>query len=486
MNVNSKTFDLNQILKISNLGILFLLWYSYNKNGDGLYVNYYTVILGTILSGQIGVFLFFERRKRDPFVLLLCLQMTIYFLLRILTLLNYEFSNVFLRFPFGAADLNYALEFIVVANFVFYFGLTLNGLNVSLIYETLKIKPVQTHYVVALIIIGYFFAFYQSIGLGFLEGVMGMVLSLFVNIGTILFMAIVYLILFKNRISFKTKIIVFFGILLMILIQTLTGSRSAFLGVINFLIFAFLAINDSLKVEKKYIVLGSILLPIMILIFAVSTFLRPRLENREKIGNETIEVLKEFDIKEIVIEGHNFVLAGVFDRIGFLDFCSETISNSDKYSEIFNPWYYFQSIVDNILTPGFTVFDKPKVSNATNFIYNQIGKPSLSKVSEAYQSDQFTLYGEFYALFGQWFSLIPIFFVAYFFKSFYFSIDKNEIFFFFLKRAITLFVYYSTLNSFGLDWILLDVVGIFFTYKIFKSFFRFEHFSSNEQYVPNI
>ncbi|OAZ03093.1 hypothetical protein FLB_23390 [Flavobacterium succinicans] len=469
-----KNIDLNKILKMSNLGILILLWHSYFKNGEALYVNFNTILLGTVLSFQIGVFLFLEKKRRDPFVILLCLQMIFYFLLRIVTLLNYSFSNVFMRFPFTASNLNYALVFILVANLMFYFGLTINGLRPSILAKALDSKPVKTHLVVVFIAIGYFFAFYQQVGLGFLEGIMGMIQSLFVNLGTMLFMAIVFLLLFRDRIDNKTKNAVFAGVVIMVLIQTLTGSRSAILSIINYLIFALLAIYDCIKVKKNYLVLGAILIPIMILVFAVSTFLRPRLENRGNVGNETFEVLKEFDIKEAATEGSDLVLIGVFDRIGFLDYCAETMTNSDKYSGIFNPWFYFKSIVDNILTPGFTIFDTPRVSNATTFVYNERGAPSLSKVSEAYQSDEFTLYGEFYALFGKWFSLIPIFFLGFFFKRIYLNLSQENIYLFYLKRAIILFVFYGTLNSFGLDWILLDVIAIFFTYQIFKGFFKFE------------
>ncbi|RTY90323.1 hypothetical protein EKL32_21285 [Flavobacterium sp. GSN2] len=427
------------------------------------------------MSFQIGVFLFLEKRKRDPFVILLCLQMVFYFLLRIVTLLDYSFSNVFTRFVFTANDLNYALVFILVANIVFYVGLTINSLRPSFLSKVLDSKPVKTHLVVVFIAIGYFFTFYQQVGLGFLEGIMGMIQSLFVNLGTMLFMAIVFLFLFGKRIDKKTKSVVLGGIILMVVLQTLTGSRSAILSIINYVIFALLAIYDCIKVKKIYIVLGAILIPIMILVFAVSTFLRPRLENRGNVGKETFEVLKEFDVKTAATEGSDLVLMGVFDRIGFLDYCAETMANSDRYSDIFNPWFYFKSIVDNILTPGFAVFDTPRASNATTFVYNERGTPSLSKVSEAYQSDEFTLYGEFYALFGKWFSLVPIFFLGFFFKRIYLNLSQNNIYLFYLKRAIILFVFYSTLNSFGLDWILLDIVAIFFTYQIFKSFFKFEY-----------
>lgn len=469
-----KEIDLNRILRVSNLGILILIWYCYYKNDEAsLYVDFNTILLGTVLSFQIGVFLFIEKRKRDPFVVLLCLQMIFYFLLRIGTLLIYSFSNVFLRFPFTATNLNYALFFIIIANLVFYLGLTINGLRRSALYQVLKVVPVKTHLVVVLVGIGYFFAFYQQVGLGFLEGIMGMIQSLFVNLGTMLFMSIVFLFLFGKRINLKAKNVILVGIVLMIIIQTLTGSRSAILSIVNYIIFAQLAIYDNIYVKKKYLLLGAFLLPIMILIFAISTFLRPRLENRGDIGGDTFEVLKEFDFADTISDGSDFVLKQVFDRIGFLDYCAETISNTDKYAGIFNPWYYFKSIVDNILTPGFTVFDTPRVSNATTFVYNERGTPSLSKVSEAYQSDEFTMYGEFYALFGKWFSLIPIFFLGFFFKWIYLNLSQNNLYLFYLKRAIILFVFYSTINSFGLDWILLDVIAIFFTYNIFKQFFKF-------------
>jgi len=472
MSRNIKTIDLNKILKVSNLGILILLWYSYYKNGDALYVDFNTILLGTVLSFQIGVFLFLEKKKRDPFVILLCLQMIFYFFLRIVTLLNYSFSNVFERYPFKAEDLNYALVFILVANLVFYLGLTVNGLRPSILDQVRNYIPINTHRVIVFIMIGYFITFCNVLGFEALKSLIAMIQSLFVNLGTMIFMAIVFLFLFNNVVSIKVKNIVLFGVVFLVLTQTLTGSRSAILTLINYILFALLAIQDYVKVKRKVLVLFSILLPIMIIIFAVSTFLRTKVENRESIGSETFEALKEFDLSSVATEGSDLVLMGVFDRVGFLDFCAETIVNRDKYSGIFNPLFYFKSIVDNILTPGFTVFDTPRVSNATTFVYNDRGAPSLSKVDEAYQSDEFTLYGEFYALFGKWFSLIPIFLLGFFFKNIYLNLSQENIYLFYLKRAIILFVFYATLNSFGLDWILLDVTAIFFTYQIFKGFFK--------------
>lgn len=471
--------DLNKLLKIANYIILCMIWFFYFNNGDAVYVNFNTILLGTFLSLQIGFFLFVEKRKRDPFVILLCLQMVLYFLLRILTLLNYSFSNVFLRFPFFASDLNYALIFIIVANFVFYFGLTINSIIPRFFAYSVNVKPIKTHLVIGLIVIAYFFAFYDKIGLSFLEDIMSMIQSLVVNLGTLMFMAIVFLLLFKGRINKWTNYFVITGIVIMVVIQTLSGSRSGILSIINYIIFALLAIHDSIKIKKKYLIASLFLLPLMIVIFAISTFLRPRLEDRGKIGGETFEVLKDFDLNKTATEGADLVLVGIYDRIGFLDYCAETIANSDKYNVIFNPFFYLKSIVDNILTPGFTVFDTPRVSNSMSFVYNARGTPSLSKVSESYQSDEFTLYGEFYALFGKWFSLIPIFFLGYIFKKIYINLNTNNVYNFYLKRAIILFVFYATLNSFGIDWILLDVTAIFFTYHLFKRFFKYTIITEN-------
>lgn len=217
----------------------------------------------------------------------------------------------------------------------------------------------------------------------------------------------------------------------------------------------------------------SLLIPVMIAFFLIATFIRPRLENRSNVGIETFEVIKDFDLAGTLKDDASFVLVPIFDRIGFLDYCAEIISNSDKYREVFNAQYYCKSIIDNVFTPGFDVFDVPRASNALKFIYNNEGDPKKSKVNTGgYQSDEFTLYGELYALSGKWLSLIPIFFLGFFFKRLYVKVNDSIKYKFFLKRSFILAVYYSTLNSFGFDWIVLDVLGLLFTYYIFKRFFK--------------
>ena len=471
----SKSIDLNTILKFINLGIVFILFYSYYMNGDSLYVNLITIILAAALSLQINFFLFLEKKRRDPFVLLLCLQMIFYFLLRILTLHQYSFSIVFLRYPFSVDDLNYSLFFILIANFAFYLGLSINVLHNYSKKNIPKIlfKFKKSKLVLIPLVIGYFFSFYSQIGLSSLSGVISVLNGTFLNIAVIIFMVVIYYFLFKNYLNKSVKFIIIGGILLFVIIQTLIGSRSGILTLLNFILFAVLAIKNSFFMKRRYLYASLFLIPLMILVFAMSTFLRPRVENRGKVGGNTIEVLKEFDVKSHFSESLDLTLMEVSDRIGFLDYCADIISNEEQYSDIFNFGFYSRSIIDNVLTPGFDVFDTPKASNALRFMYNNDGVPKKSKVGEAYQSDEFTFYGEFYALFGNWLSLIPIFLMGFLFKWFYLNLkNNNNTYLFYLKRGLVLYVFYTMLNSFGMDWLCLDILSIFFTYHIFKVFIK--------------
>ena len=73
------------------------------------------------------------------------------------------------------------------------------------------------------------------------------------------------------------------------------------------------------------------------------------------------------------------MLPPIFNRAGFFDYSAEIIAHSDRYKEEFNLATYAKSIIDNLLTPGFDVYDQPKISNALQFIYADLGKPSKER-----------------------------------------------------------------------------------------------------------
>lgn len=477
-----KRIDFNSILQFCNILFAILTILTFNVQGGNEYVNKGTVWLGMGLSAEIGLFLFFERRRRDPFVLLLGLQMVFYFIFRVLTLTYNPFSVVFLRYPFTAADLNHALCFIIVSNIVMYLGLSLNCISHKFDEKEISnIQPRNPYLVIVVLVIGYFMAFSYLLGFG-LSTLVGLLNSLFINLGIMILMILVYLILFIKKVPARIRYVLIFGGIFFVLFQTLSGSRSAILTMMNYTIFGVLALYGCIKIKRSYILVISLLVPVMVVFFLIATFIRPRLEDRSRVGTETFEVIKEFDIVGTMGDNAEFVVGAVFDRIGFLDYCAEIMSNEAKYKEVFNPEYYVKSIIDNVISPGFDVFDVPRTSNALKFIYNNEGKPKKSAVDKyGYQSDEFTLYGELYALSGKWFALIPIFFIGFFSKRLYVKVKDTNKYLYFLKRSFILAIYYSILNSFGLDWVALDVLGVLFTYYIFKSFFKFHKSNSIEK-----
>jgi hypothetical protein len=205
----------------------------------------------------------------------------------------------------------------------------------------------------------------------------------------------------------------------------------------------------------------------------LATFLRTRLEKQSEINYETLSVLREFDLKEIVLSNPETVLIPIFDRIGYLDYCAELIAHDKIYSPIFSYEYYAKSFIDNILTPGFDIYGIPKVSNSQRFIYNNQGLPTKEKVDETYHSDEFTFYGESYVLYGKWFSLIPIFFIAFLFKRIYVKLNDKNIFHLCVKRSIILMIFYYFMNSYGLDWVTALTIGFVSTYFLFRWAFKF-------------
>jgi hypothetical protein len=237
--------------------------------------------------------------------------------------------------------------------------------------------------------------------------------------------------------------------------------------------FSSLAFYGKILLKKTVIFKIALMTPILILIFVITTFLRPRLEKRSNINTETISVLKEFSFQETINSNSEIILSPVFDRIGYLDYAAELIAHENEYKTIFTTQYYLKSVIDNILTPGFDIFDIPKLSNSQKFIYNREGSPMKSKVDEAYQSDEFTLYGEFYMLFGKWFSLFFMFFLAFIFKRIYINIKGKTIFETVVIRSIILMIFFYFIQSFGLDWIASISLGFVITFLLFKRFFKF-------------
>jgi len=138
---------------------------------------------------------------------------------------------------------------------------------------------------------------------------------------------------------------------------------------------------------------------------------------------------------------------------------TDMIANSLRYGQVVNFEYYFKSIIDNGLTPGFNIFDAPKAANALSYIYREQPGVSLKAVNSLYQSDMLTIYGEAYVLFGPLAGLVWIFSLTFLFQEIYRRIAGRDPFRSAALKAALLVIFYTYfLESLGMDWLSVFVV----------------------------
>jgi hypothetical protein len=175
----------------------------------------------------------------------------------------------------------------------------------------------------------------------------------------------------------------------------------------------------------------------------------------------------------------DLILPPVLSRAGFFDYAAEVIAHREQYRSAINLSSYGKSIVDNILTPGFDVYDQPKISNALHFIYGAMGEPSKERSSEDYQSDQLGVYGEFYDLFG--FACLPILCAgAYLLKRSYARLRSANPFGLMMKRVVVLFVFERMVDSYGIDWTMLETIALATAIFIYAQLFAIRRSRTSE------
>jgi hypothetical protein len=224
------------------------------------------------------------------------------------------------------------------------------------------------------------------------------------------------------------------------------------------------------------LILGILLLPLFVVVligtFAISTYNRAYRNSDTPLDvRRVLEMTSEASSALSIESTLDSVLPLVAARAGYFDFSAELIAHRSEYSSVINLASYAKSIVDNVLTPGFDVYDQPKISNALRFVYEGSGPPSKELVTaDAYQSDQLGIYGEFYALFG--YASLPLFLLTGFLlKKIYVQLKSGNPFIFVMKRVAVLFVFVRMLDSYGVDWIILETLPLVAAIYIYRYFF---------------
>lgn len=481
--------------------VLFYSFYSLPK-----LVNLTTLIIYAMLYVQTSLFLRYEAKHSNPYLLVLCYVIIFFYFPRIVTLyienqvpteVTQMWSTLNRIRPANVSQVNHTLAFIFAANTSMFCGFFLSYKRINRLMDRNKINARYTINrtmlltLMSLTIISslYFTFIARDYSTNFIESYINVILNplLLFDFG------VIYLYfasstqnnngelskqssLIKN---WKKNLPVVFLLTLIVLLRVLVGSRSSTLTVIQSFLFVSLAFGIY-HLSRKNILFLLLVVLISFPLFTTATNFRNSIYaqtgeiNLERYFNTGVDSSKSsFSTQKLFS-----LLAPAFSRISYLDMSIDLIKNHNEYQQIVNPIFYFKSIVDNFLTPGgVNFFDTARAANALRSIYTgrSLGLASLSYKS--YHSDQLNIYGEFYVMFLGWFSLPVFFLLAYIFGIFsnnhLISLKEGKPNLY--QTVLNVFkirLFFSILLSFGIDWLLgqavieyLTILVIFFLLK---------------------
>lgn len=467
--------DFNSILAVLNPLIAIATLIAYDQVGVNAYLDGNTILLTMLLAVQTQIVLFIERRRREPFVILVTFTLILYYSLRVLTLLLVPVSYVMDRFEYAPRDSNAALLFMLVANLFLYTGLFARRSPVddeSGATAWRARAPVRVLVIVALAMVAIYsrgtFWSVDDLPRGLVFIVMFFAQSF------IFLMSLTYYVVFRKTLNSGFRVALLLLLALEMVLHTLSGSRSAFVGIFQNVLIVCLAFSTVLRIPRRGVVFGVAASPIvvsaLVAAFVLSTFTRTFGGSSGTSLSTAVEAAQTAGdrfTKDNVLESG---LPIVLSRAGFFDYVAEVVAHRTQYQAVVNFPAYSRSITDNLLTPGFDLFDQPKISNSLRFAYEDLGRPSKIISADEYQSDQLGIYGEWYVLLG--YASLPVFYlIGSLTKRIYASLTDEDPFLRTIKRVIVMTLFVETLNSFGFDWVIMDIVPLVVSFYVYRGFF---------------
>lgn len=448
------------ILLVSNWGVLCLVLFGIDS--ETLYTNGLTKALSTVLCLVIHFVLKDAKKNQNPLLCIVGFELVFFYQLGIFSIGWSEISAYLEESNIQRYDLNYTLVFVICSTLLMWRAMHFNHSDVARIDDrqpSRKFKILSTIVFVSLL-----FLFLGNIpGLSYVQA---FVLLIF-NVPGLLLFLYSYLARNSKALGKKSIIITVLASLLLILIKTLGGSRSGFLVVFMLLISALLVENKA-SFKARYVIMGVVLAPLMVFFYTYSSYLR----KTESTFSNTRDKIEMVSVVADNMSGDDLktLLIPVVGRMSYLDGTCVSIKLEDGFSSFINPIYCFKSIVDNVLTPGFDVFDTPRMSLCMRFYHNH--QKNVSKTQSAdmeYQSDVFTFIGEQYVMFRGWFGLIGIYLISAYLKALYVRFRRKDNY---MLMAAVVYLFSVLFNSYGMDWFLLDVVSMMISYYIVRFVLR--------------
>jgi hypothetical protein len=331
------------------------------------------------------------------------------------------------------ADMNKGFLFVILANFCIFLGVTMySGKGLA----PVPLPEITTGRVrVLLPVLLFLLAVVTKIKPELFGGFKGY-MEILLTFEVLLLFFLVFVFKYYHVLTRRQKLLIFLLLLAFVVNRTLSGSRAALLTLLFCSFCAWSAVVGRVVLKRKVYIVLAALIPVAAAFFILGTLARKGYS------------AAPYSIRDAIL-----------DRTGFLDMSVEMIANSYRYRSVVNFGYYFKSIVDSGLTPGFNVFDAPKAANAVSLIYRNQPELSFQALNARYQADMFTVYGEAYALLGFIGGLAGIFVVSFFFQMIYRLLPDRDHFKLAALRAALLYLfYYSFLESCGIDWFVVDIL----------------------------
>lgn len=254
------------------------------------------------------------------------------------------------------------------------------------------------------------------------------------------------LVLLADNVAKKTKYLFGSYLALYVILTVIAGARSILLHTLIYLFGMLFLYKKDVRFRLKHLMLGLMLLPAMFMVFVFATTQRAfQGEVGFGMNAEVMKYSMARSANTFSYKTMETTIGPACARAGYLDFGAEMYAN-DEYASVINIANATKSIIDQMLPSSFFE-DSRSISHRIKNIY--------ASSNTGYQSDAVTAVGENYLLFGYGFPVV-IAFIAFVFTSGYLLIG-NTVFGIWLKFVLLVnFMFWW--NSFGYDWLLLDIV----------------------------
>jgi len=349
----------------------FLLWGRSVIEGKIFsFANYVTYFL--ILCLLLEVFLFIQVGKKNKYsiLLILCVSIILTYIQQIFVIIAFNyFRYSHLAIP-SPTEINKTLTYIVMGNALFFSGIILSNKTLNTCFVSVhkssdflfKNRKVLINISIIVLIFNYFLFFLFQIGICGIQNPSWAWITHFIELFPFLVLNIVYLVVYKNILKKKIKIVIYiFGYILLTFLQ---GHRSAFYIPMSLWLICSIITRGNFKISMRvFLFLGTLIIVGVFIIFPLATGIRYWHWGKFSL-NEVLNIINSTHFLGIILSVSNRV--GGFDRLVIVvnNWCfnSKIIHISDSIKVILNslsPIDFFP----NVMTLGkaftYIVWNKP-------------------------------------------------------------------------------------------------------------------------------